>query len=136
MTREKAGSRPRGDAAPDPRGELQRGLSAILEAGADRKLSRSSLRVFFRCRQWASFDRCTFHVSLRTLARALGGGIAGTREGGMSSAHRGLQGLIDAGIIRQREETVAGCRVFEIVVPKSIRPAARRDDRGEEPPWE
>jgi hypothetical protein len=136
MRSEKPRSRSRGDALPDARGELQRRVGAILEAGADRNLSRSSLRVFLRCRQWASFDRCTFHVSLRTLARALGGGIEGKGEGGMSSAHRGLQGLIDAGIIRQREETVAGCRVFEIVVPRSLRPSIRRDDRGEEPPWE
>jgi len=128
--------KPRSDGAPDPRGELQRRVGAILEAGVDRTLSRSSLRVFLRCRQWASFDRCTFHVSLRTLARALGGGSEGKRAGGMSSAHRGLQGLIDAGIIRQQQETVAGCRVFEIVVPKSLRPSIRRDDRGEEPPWE
>jgi hypothetical protein len=128
MTREKTGSRPRGDAAPDPRGELQRRVGAILEAGADQNLSRSSLRVFLRCRQWAKFDGCTFHVSLRTLAKSL--------HGSTSTAKRGLEGLIEAGIVHERKETVAGCRVFEIVIPKSLRPADHRDDRGKELPWE
>ncbi len=128
MTRMQTGPRARADAPPDARGELQRRVGAILEAGADRNLSRSSLRVFMQCRQWASFERCTFKVSLRTLCRALGVGT--------TTAHRGLEGLVDAGIIRQREESPNGYRVFEIVIPKSVRPAVRRDDRGVEPPWE
>lgn len=103
-------------------------MGAILEAGADRHLSRASLRVFLRCRQWAAFDRCTFKVSLRTLAAAT--------KSSMTTVQRGLEGLLNAGIVRQTNEIVAGCRVFEIVVPKSVRPAHRRDDRGDEPPWE
>jgi hypothetical protein len=122
---------PEDDQAPaeaDPRGELQRRFGAILDSEAFPHLSKSALRVLHRVRQWASFDRCTFHVSLRTLAAA-------TKTAG-TTARRGLDELLDMGLIRQREETVSGCRVFEIVVPKSVRPAVRRDDRGEEHPWE
>jgi hypothetical protein len=128
MTPGKPGSRSRGDGPPDPRGELQRRVGAILEAGADRNLSRSSLRVFLRCRQWARFDGCTFRVSLRTLAKAL--------HCSTSTAKRGLKGLVEAGILCEREETAAGCRVFEIAVPESVQPAGCRNDRGKELPWE
>jgi hypothetical protein len=127
MTKSKSVN-PRSDAPPDARGELQRRVGAILEVGADRNLPKSALRVFLRCRQWADFTRCTFKVSLRTLATAT--------KSGMTTAKRGLEGLIAAGIIRPTGEYVAGCRVFEIVVPKSVRTSHRRGDRGKEQDWE
>ncbi len=121
--------KPRGDDPPKAaRGELQRRLKAILDGGADRNLSKASLRALMRCRQWASFDQCTFKVSLRTLAKSM--------HGGKSTAERGLNGLVEAGIIVEMPEMVAGCRAFEIVVPDTVAPSKSRSDRGKEMPFE
>jgi hypothetical protein len=119
---------PADDPAKPARGELQRRVRAILDGGADRYLSKASLRAFIRCRQWASFDQCTFKVSLRTLAKSM--------HGGKSTAERGLNGLVEAGIIVELPEPIAGCRVFEIVVPEAVVPSRAREDRGREMPFE
>jgi hypothetical protein len=129
MNKPASREKPRGDDPPKAaRGELQRRLKAILDEGADRNLSKASLRALMRCRQWASFDQCTFKVSLRTLAKSM--------HGGKSTAERGLNGLVEAGLIHELPETVAGCRVFEIVVPENVSKAKRRVDRGEEMQFE
>jgi hypothetical protein len=113
--------------APDPRGELHRRVGAILDQGRDADWNRASLRVFNRCRQWASFDQCTFKVSLRTLAKAC--------RMSVTTARRGLEALEKDGTLRPRGEK-AGCRVFEIVVPRTTRQVDPRDDRGDGRPWE
>jgi len=114
--------------APNPKGELQRRVDAILDAGHDRDWSRAMLRVFLRCRQRASFARCTFKVSVRTLAKH---GVP------VATASRGIAGLVAAGVFKELEHS-GSCRVFEIVVPTrkgKPRKGTTRSDRGGREPW-
>jgi hypothetical protein len=113
---------------PNPRGELQRRVDAILDAAHDADWPRYALRVFLRCRQWASFDRCTFKVSVRTLAKH---GVP------MATASRGIAWLVAAKVFRPHGNAGA-CRMFEIVVPPPTQRPWRgnaRSDRGSRKPW-
>jgi hypothetical protein len=116
------------DKESNPRGELQRRVAAILDGGHDRGWNRAAHRVFLRCRQWASFERCTFKVSVRTLAKY---GVP------VATASRGIARLVAAGVFKELENA-GSCRVFEIVVPtgKGKPPkGSRRSDRGGRQPW-
>ncbi|MBM3956260.1 MAG: hypothetical protein FJ309_16940 [Planctomycetes bacterium] len=113
---------------PNPRGELQRRVGAILDGGHDRGWTKAMHRVFHRCRQWASFDRCTFKASVRTLAKH---GVP------VAPSSRGITGLVAAGVFKERE-SAGSCRVFEIVVPTGKSKPSKgttRSDRGSQEPW-
>jgi len=114
--------------APHESGELHRRVNRIMEAGLLRPVPRAGLIVFLQCRQWADFKKCRFTVSIRTLARSC--------RISKSPAHRGLQSLIDAGVLREHRVASSQYRAFEIVAPKAPRMAHPRDDRGEKASWD
>ena len=116
---------------PHERGELQRRVAAILEAGILHELPKAAVIVFLQSRQWADFKTCRFIASLRTLAKHCG-------YDSFTSAKRGLDALLEAGILVEVQGGRADCRSFEIKRP-SRRPAGHqedRQDRGDTRPWD
>ena len=114
--------------APHESGELHRRVNGIMEAGLLRHVPRAGLVAFLQFRQWADFKKCRFTVSVRTMARRC--------QTSVGSAHRGLQSLIDAGVLREHKSPSTQYRVFEIIVPRAPRSAHPRDDRGEKTSWD
>lgn len=122
---------PEDDQAPaeaDPRGELHRRLGVIVGSGADRNLSRSAVRVLLRLQHSASVDGCTLSVTLAELAESM--------QAARTTAKRGLDDLIESGIVRETGDGADPRRTFEIVAKRSAKPAVPRGDRGDEHPWE
>ena len=108
--------------APHESGELHRRVNGIMEAGLLDHLPRGGWRVFLQCRQWADFKKCRFTVSVRTLAKCC--------RMSKSAAQRGLQHVIEAGVISEHKPATVQYRTFEIVIPKTTPSAGRqRDDR-------
>lgn len=112
---------------PHERGELHRRVSAIVQTGVFAAMSRPGLVVFLQVRQWADFTTCQFTLSLRTLASAIGVSL--------STAKRGVDALVAAGVLTERPSRRGDYRTFEVTVP------TRKRHRGPEPrggakPWE
>ena len=113
---------------PHERGELQRRVNAILEAGVFVTLPRSAAITFLQCRQWADFKTCRFNASLRTIAKHC--------RFSHGSATRGLGALLAAGVVVEVDGKRSDCRTFEIRSP-SKKAAQAREDRGKaKRPWE
>jgi len=114
---------------PHESGELHRRVSRIMELGLLNPAPRAGLMAFLQFRQWADFKKCRFTVSVRTLAKRC--------QTSVGSAHRGLQNLIDAGVLKEHKSPSTQYRVFEIIVPRAPRSARQRaaNDRGGKAPW-
>lgn len=112
---------------PHERGELQRRIDAIIATGILSKLSKPALLVLLQLRQWADFTSCrTRSTSTRTISKHTGLS--------RSSAWRGIDQLVKAGIVGEIAIRDDGCRTFELRRP--ARPVARaREDRGGRRPW-
>ncbi len=116
---------------PHERGELHRRVSAIIKAGIFAAMSRPGLVVFLQARQWADFKTCRLTVSLRKLASECGIGL--------STAKRGVDALMAAGVLTERPNKRTDFRVFEVTRPKQRKQQRRREpprgDRGGARPW-
>ncbi len=111
---------------PHERGELQRRVSAIIQAGVFATMSRPGLVVFLQVRQWADFRTCRLTVSLRKLA--------GECRVSLSTAKRGVDALVAAGVLTERPNGRHDFRVFEVTRPRRrAQPAAA--ERGGNKPW-
>ncbi len=112
---------------PHERGELQRRVSAIIQTGVFAAMSRPGLVVFLQVRQWADFRTCRLTLSLRKLACEC--------RVGVSTAKRGVDALVAAGVLTERPNGRNDFRVFEVTRPRRrAQPAAA--DRGGDKPWE
>ncbi|RLS76214.1 MAG: hypothetical protein DWI03_09840 [Planctomycetota bacterium] len=114
---------------PHKRGELHRRVSAIIQAGVFAAMPRPGLVVFLQARQWADFATCRLTVSLRRLASECGIGL--------STAKRGVDALVAAGVLTERPNKRTDFRVFEVTRPRrrKQRQPSTRDDRGGDRPW-
>lgn len=114
---------------PHERGELHRRVSAIIQAGVFAGMSRPGLVVFLQARQWADFATCRLTVSLRKLASECGIGL--------TTAKRGVDALVAAGVLTERPNKRTDFRVFEVTRPKrrKQRQPSTRGDRGGDRPW-
>jgi hypothetical protein len=119
----------RSDKQPHERGELQRRVSGIIQTGVFSAMSRPGLVVFVQVRQWADFRTCRLTVSLRKLAAEC--------RVGLSTAKRGVDTLVESGVLTERPTKRHDFRLFEVTVPKRRRKKrGPRDDRGRgEKPW-
>lgn len=105
MTR--TSSRPR---EPHERGELQRRIDAIIATGVLGTLPRTALVVFVQLRQWADFTTCaTRPTSIRTLAKH----AAVPR----TAAWKGVQKLLESGVVTGDVAADDGRRIFTFRVP-------------------
>lgn len=112
---------------PHERGELHRRVSAIIQAGVFAAMSRPGLVVFLQARQWADFATCRLTVSLRKLASECGIGL--------TTAKRGVDALVAAGVLTERPNRRSDFRLFELTVPKR-KPPPQQAGRGGRKPWE
>jgi hypothetical protein len=117
------------DKQPHERGELQRRVSAIIQTGVFATMSRPGLVVFLQVRQWADFRTCRLTVSLRKLAQEC--------RVGLSTAKRGVDALVTAGVLTERPNKRTDFRVFEVTRPKRNKQPqpSTRNDRGGDRPW-
>jgi hypothetical protein len=113
-------------ATPNPNGELQRRMDAILASGVLNTLPKGCAIVLMQARQWAGFKDCRLRLSLRKTAQA-------TRRG-VSGVHRAVAELVAVGVLRAVGKSQNRFTVYEISVPRR-RPqsAAITRDRGEKP---
>lgn len=111
---------------PHERGELHRRVSAIIQTGVFAAMTRPGLVVFLQARQWADFATCRLTLSLRRLAAEC--------RVGLSTAKRGVDALVDAGVLTERPSRRSEYRVFEVTIPKRNRHQAPRP-RGGAKPW-
>ncbi len=115
------------DKKPHERGELQRRVSMIIQTGVFAAMSRPGLVVFIQVRQWADFRTCRLTVSLRKLASEC--------RVSLSTAKRGVDALVAAGVLTERPNGRHDFRVFEVTRPRRrAQPAAA--ERGGNKPWE
>lgn len=116
------------DTVPNPNGELQRRMDAILGSGVLNTLPKGCSIVLMQARQWAGFRDCRVKLSVRKTAQAVRKGTGGV--------HRAIAGLVAAGVLAPVEKSQNRFTVYEIRPPKkrpSLPVVAR--DRGQRP-WE
>lgn len=117
-----------GDRKPNPNGELQRRMDAILASGVLNKLPKSCSIVLMQARQWAGFKDCRLRLSIRKTASA-------TRKG-LGGVYRGVAGLVGAGVLVEIEKAPGRFTVYEICTPKRRPqyPVVNRGNGGK--PWD
>ncbi|MEI6239600.1 MAG: hypothetical protein WCR51_04365 [Planctomycetia bacterium] len=114
-------------ATPNPNGELQRRMDAILASGVLNTLPKGCSIVLMQARQWAGFKDCRLRLSLRKTAQA-------TRKG-LGGVYRAVAGLVAVGVLREVEKAPGRFTVYEICAPKR-RPQYPTINRGRsEKPW-
>ena len=113
-------------ATPNPNGELQRRMDAILASGVMNALPKGCAIVLMQARQWAGFKDCRLRLSLRKTAEATKRGVSGV--------HRAVADLIAVGVLREVGKSQNRFTVYEICLPRrKPQSAAITRDRGEKP---
>jgi hypothetical protein len=114
-------------ATPNPNGELQRRMDAILASGVLNTLPKGSSIVLMQARQWAGFKDCRLRLSLRKTAQAT--------QRGLTGVHRAVAGLVAVGVLREVAKAPGRFTVYEICTP-ARRPQYPAINRGRsEKPW-
>lgn len=98
------------DRTPNPSGELQRRMDAILASGVLKKLTKGCAIVLMQARQWAGFKDCRLRLSIRKTAQATKMSVGGT--------HRAVAGLVSAGVLVEIEKAPGRFTTYEIRPPK------------------
>ena len=119
-------------ATPNPNGELQRRMDAILASGVLNTLPKGCSIVLMQARQWAGFKDCRLRLSLRKTAQA-------TRKG-LGGVYRAVAGLVAAGVLREVEKAPGRFTVYEICPPKrrknDLADLAINRGRAKPKPWD
>lgn len=113
---------------PNPNGELQRRMDAILASGVLNTLPKGCAIVLMQARQWAGFKDCRLRLSIRKTAQATRRGVGGV--------HRAVAGLVAAGVLVAIEKAPGRFTTYEIQPPKKRPqyPVVNRGNGGK--PWE
>jgi hypothetical protein len=116
------------DKPPNPSGELQRRMDAILASGVLNTLPKGCSIVLMQARQWAGFKDCRLRLSIRKTAQATRKGVGGV--------HRAVAGLVGAGVLVEIEKAPGRFTTYEIRPPKK-RPQYPVVNRGKgAKPWD